>query len=398
MEEVVAKEEQLGEDSGDKLAFPSICSLKLVNLPKLRSFYSGNLTLECPSLSDLWRKNCTNMHTFSSRLLITPKLSNIWADGKTLKVGESKLTLDYYAKTCPKFEQIIQETVTAKQLSNPTTAAATLRVFFHDCMVEGCDASVLISSNSFNKAERDADINESLPGDAFDIVIRAKTALELACPGIVSCADILALSTRNLVKMVGGPYYKVRLGRKDGLVSQASRVEGNLARANMSMSVIIDIFKAKGFTIEEMVALTGGGHTIGFSHCKEFSSRIYNHSKTSETDPGMNPMFAEALRKVCANYQKDTAMSAFNDVMTPSKFDNMYFQNLFRGLGLLASDHALVTDPRTKPIVELFAKDQNAFFQAFAHSMEKVSVVGVKTGRKGEVRNRCDVFNSIKTD
>ncbi|KAA8526415.1 hypothetical protein F0562_008382 [Nyssa sinensis] len=88
MEEVVAKEEQLGEDSGDKLAFPSICSLKLVNLPKLRSFYSGNLTLECPSLSDMWWKNCTNMHTFSSGLLITPKLSNIWADGKTLEVEE----------------------------------------------------------------------------------------------------------------------------------------------------------------------------------------------------------------------------------------------------------------------------------------------------------------------
>ncbi|KAA8524541.1 hypothetical protein F0562_010964 [Nyssa sinensis] len=86
MEEVVAKEEQLGEDSGDKLAFPSICGLELVNLPKLRSFYSGNLTLECPSLSDLWWKNCTNMLTFSSRLLITPKLSNIWADGKTLEV------------------------------------------------------------------------------------------------------------------------------------------------------------------------------------------------------------------------------------------------------------------------------------------------------------------------
>ncbi|KAA8540863.1 hypothetical protein F0562_024826 [Nyssa sinensis] len=279
----------------------------------------------------------------------------------------------------------MQETVTSKQLANPTTAAATLRVFFHDCMVEGCDASVLISTNHFNKAERDNDINESLSGDAFDLVVRAKTALELACPGIVSCSDILALSTRNLVKMVGGPYYKVRLGRKDGFVSQASRVEGNLARANMSMTEIINMFKAKGFTIEEMVALTGGGHTIGFSHCKEFSSRLFNYSKTSDYDPGFNPKFAEALRKVCQNYQKNPAMSAFNDVMTPSKFDNMYFLNLQRGLGILASDHALIVDPNTKPIVELFAKNQTAFFEAFAHAMEKVSVLGVKTGRKGEM-------------
>jgi peroxidase len=54
--------------------------------------------------------------------------------------------------------------VTTKQISNPTTAAGVLRAFFHDCVVDGCDASVLISSNSFNKAERDADLNLSLSG------------------------------------------------------------------------------------------------------------------------------------------------------------------------------------------------------------------------------------------
>ncbi|KAA8538882.1 hypothetical protein F0562_025574 [Nyssa sinensis] len=86
MEEVVAKEEQLGEDSGDKLAFPSIWRLILGDLPKLRSFYSGNLTLECPSLWHLTLENCTNMHTFSSGLLITPELENIDADGETLEV------------------------------------------------------------------------------------------------------------------------------------------------------------------------------------------------------------------------------------------------------------------------------------------------------------------------
>jgi peroxidase len=100
-----------------------------------------------------------------------------------LSSADAKLTANYYKKTCPTMEKIISEAVTSKQLSNPTTAAGTLRVFFHDCFVSGCDASTFISSNQFNKAERDADINLSLPGDAFDLVIRAKATLELECPG-----------------------------------------------------------------------------------------------------------------------------------------------------------------------------------------------------------------------
>ena len=39
----------------------------------------------------------------------------------------------------------------------------------HDCMVEGYDTSVLISSNSFNTTQHDADINLSLPSNTVSI-------------------------------------------------------------------------------------------------------------------------------------------------------------------------------------------------------------------------------------
>lgn len=222
----------------------------------------------------------------------------------SISFTESNLTVDYYKNTCPDFQRIVRETVTLKQSAQPATAAGTLRVFFHDCMVEGCDASILIASNNFNVAERDAEINHSLSGDAFDLVTRAKTALELTCPGIVSCADILAEAARDLVTMSGGPYYKVRFGRKDGLVSKASRVEGNLARANQTMDSIINLFAAKGFTVQEMVALTGA-HTIGFSHCKEFTDRLFHYSKTTPTDPELQPKLVEGLKRTCANFTTD---------------------------------------------------------------------------------------------
>lgn len=308
-------------------------------------------------------------------------------------IAQSHLTTEYYKQSCPDFEKIIRETVTQKQMSNPTTAAAMLRVFFHDCMVDGCDASVLISSNHVNKAERDSDINLSLPGDAFEVVVKSKTTLELSCPGIVSCSDIMAQITRDLITMVGGPFYKVRLGRKDGLFSKLSDVDGNLPRINKTMDEIIELFSRKGFSIQEMIALTGG-HTIGFSHCKEFADRLFHYSKTTPTDPEMHPKFADALKKMCANYTIDKTMSAFNDIMTPGRFDNMYFQNLQKGLGLLATDHALVRDPRTKPFVDQYAANQEQFFNDFARAMEKLSRLDIKVGHNGEVRRRCDAFNN----
>ncbi|KAK6913164.1 hem peroxidase [Dillenia turbinata] len=305
----------------------------------------------------------------------------------------SSLSTNYYQKACPQFNKIIQETITNKQITSPTTAAATLRLFFHDCILTGCDGSVLISSTPFNKAERDADINLSLPGDGFDVIVRAKTALELACPNVVSCADILAVAARDLVTMVGGPYYNVVLGRKDSLFSKASYVEGNLPRPTMPLSQIINIFDSRGFSIQEMVALSGA-HTIGFSHCKEFATGIYNFSETSQTDPTYNLRFSDALRKACSDYPNNPTLSVFNDIMTPNKFDNMYFQNLPKGLGLLASDRAMYSDPRTRYHADLYAKDQNAFFEAFGKAMEKLSVYGVKLGENGEIRRRCDAFNN----
>ncbi|CAK8533676.1 unnamed protein product [Lathyrus sativus] len=307
-----------------------------------------------------------------------------------LNLSESRLTLDYYKQTCPQFEQIVQQTVTSKQIQSPTTAAATLRLFLHDCLLpNGCDASVLLSSTPFNKAERDNDINLSLPGDAFDLIVRIKTALEFSCPNTVSCSDILSTATRDLLIMLGGPHYNVYLGRRDGRASASPSVNGHLPKPSMPMSQIIEIFTKRGFTVEEMVALSGA-HTVGFSHCSEFSSEIYNNSSSPSS---YNPRFAEALRNACRDYQKNPTLSIFNDVMTPNKFDNVYFQNLPKGLGVLKSDHGLFSDPLTKPFVETFAADEDRFFKVFASSMQKLSLLGVKTGRRGEIRRRCDQIN-----
>lgn len=71
-------------------------------------------------------------------------------------------------------------------------------------MVKGCDASVLISSKPGHKelAEKDAEDNKELAVEAFDSVNKAKALVESKCPGVVSCADILAMAARDFVHLV----------------------------------------------------------------------------------------------------------------------------------------------------------------------------------------------------
>ncbi|KAG4935934.1 hypothetical protein JHK85_050853 [Glycine max] len=135
-----------------------------------------------------------------------------------------------------------------------------------------------------------------------------------------------------------------------------------------------------------MVALVGA-HTIGLSHFNQFSHRLFNFNKNSEIDPAYNPDYAAGLKKLCQNYTKDPSMSAFNDVITPTKFDNMYYKNLRKGMGLLATDSAMFDDSRSRPFVDRYADDEKKFFQDFARAMEKLSVLQVKTEGKGEVRS-----------
>jgi peroxidase len=59
---------------------------------------------------------------------------------------------------------------------------------------------VLLSSTKNNQAEKDAIPNKTLRG--FNVIDAVKSALEKKCPGVVSCADILALVARDAVLMV----------------------------------------------------------------------------------------------------------------------------------------------------------------------------------------------------
>ncbi|PQP94487.1 peroxidase 55 [Prunus yedoensis var. nudiflora] len=303
--------------------------------------------------------------------------------------SEGQLAENFYSFTCPNVEFIVKQAVSTKLSQTPITIPATLRLFFHDCFVEGCDASVMIASAN-GDAEKDSTDNLSLAGDGFDTVIKAKQAVEALCPGVVSCADILALAARDCVVLAGGTAFSVELGRRDGLVSQASRVAGNLPEPNFNLDQLNTMFAKHNLSQTDVVALSGA-HTIGFSHCGRFSDRLYNFSSNSPVDPSLDPGYAKQLMGACP-INADPVVNL--DPETPDTFDNAYYRNLVAGKGLLSSDQVLFSDSASQPTVIDFANNPGNFNGAFITAMRKLGRVGVKTGDQGEIRKDCTTFNS----
>ncbi|KAI3859255.1 hypothetical protein MKW98_007636 [Papaver atlanticum] len=312
-------------------------------------------------------------------------------DAKATTGGGHELKVDYYSKSCPKVENLISSVTTEMFNTAPITAPSTIRLFFHDCFVDGCDASVLITSKpgSGDLAELDAQVNKNFANEAFVSIQKAKTLVESKCPGVVSCADILAISARNFVNLTGGPHYEVKKGRWDGKISMATRATSNIPRPNNTVDELINLFGSKGLGLEDLVALSGA-HTIGFAHCKSFLHRLYDHQGTNKPDPSIDPRLLKALRTSCPRSGGSNNVVAPFDVTTPFTFDYEYYRNLEAKLGILPTDQALFTDPRTRPIVMELGRDNKKFHKAFAKAMEKMGSIGVKRGKKhGEKRKDC---------
>ncbi|KAL9234018.1 hypothetical protein vseg_008940 [Gypsophila vaccaria] len=341
--------------------------------------------------------SCSSTPCITSTLLtlilvaITPTLA---VANETAILGRHRqMSVDYYAKSCPQVEKLVSSITSQMIINVPFVAPATIRLFFHDCFVQGCDASILISTKpgSGELAERDAIDNKEFPVEAFDGIDKAKALLESKCPGVVSCADILAISARDYVNLTGGPYYEVKKGRWDGKKSKASEVFSNLPRANSTMDEVIKLFNSKGLTTDDLVILSGA-HSIGYTHCKYITNRLYDYKGTKQPQPNLDPRLLKALTMYCPKYGGNEDIVVPFDVTTPYKFDHVYYSNLEGNLGILETDQALFLDPRTKSQVQMLASNKDKFFQAFAIAMEKMGSIHVKRGQKhGEKRVHCSL-------
>ncbi|KAM0938730.1 putative L-ascorbate peroxidase [Dioscorea sansibarensis] len=155
----------------------------------------------------------------------------------------------------------------------------------------------------------------------------------------ITYADLYQLAGVVAVEVTGGPTIDFVPGRKDSTVCPR---EGRLPDAKKGSQHLRDIFYRMGLTDKDIVALSGG-HTLGRAHPER---------------------------------------SGFDGAWTkePLKFDNSYFVELLKGesegLLRLPTDKALLEDPVFRKYVELYAKDEDAFFKDYAESHKKLSELG----------------------
>ncbi|KAF7005098.1 hypothetical protein CFC21_020245 [Triticum aestivum] len=300
--------------------------------------------------------------------------------------SEGQLSPNFHAATCPDLEHIVEFHVAETFRRDVGVAPALIRILFHDCFPQGCDASVLLKGAG---SELNEVPNQTLRPVALDLIERIRAAVHSACGPTVSCADITVLATRDSLVEAGGPRFDVSLGRRDALAPASSALVGLLPAPFFDVPTLISSFSNRSLDVADLVSLSGA-HTFGVAHCPAFEDRF---KPVFDTNPAIDSKFATSLRNKCAGDNPAGTLTQNLDVRTPDAFDNKYYFDLIARQGLFKSDQGLIDHPTTKRMATRFSLNQGAFFEQFARSMTKMSNMDLLTGNKGEIRNNCAAPN-----
>nr|ADN96693.1 peroxidase 6 [Rubia cordifolia] len=298
----------------------------------------------------------------------------------------AQLSENYYYSACPKLYSTVKSTVQSAIAKETRMGASLLRLFFHDCFVNGCDGSILLDDTSSFTGEKKAAPNVN-SARGFEVVDDIKAAVEKVCPGVVSCADILAIAAHDSVEILGGPSWNVKLGRRDARTASQAAANQTIPPPTTNLNGLISRFNSFGLSAKDLVALSGS-HTIGQARCTNFRARIYNETNNLDTS------LARTRQGNCprATGSGDNNLAPL-DLETPTRFDNHYFVNLVSRKGLLHSDQQLYNGGSTDTIVRGYSSNPGSFAADFAAAMIKMGDIKPLTGSKGEVRSNCRRIN-----
>ncbi|KAJ9152952.1 hypothetical protein P3X46_026456 [Hevea brasiliensis] len=264
---------------------------------------------------------------------------------------QAQLTSTFYQNSCP-------------------NALSTIRTSIRNS-IAGCDASILLDETSSIESEKTALPNKD-SARGFQVIEKAKTEVEKICPGIVSCADIIAVAARDASAYVGGPSWTVMLGRRDSTTASRTLANSELPSFKDGLDRLISRFQSS--------------HTLGQAQCVTFRDRIYSNS--TDIDAG----FASTRKRSCPSAGGDSNLAPL-DLVTPNSYDNNYFKNLIQKKGLLESDQILFSGGSTDSIVSEYSRSPATFNSDFASAMIKMGNINPLTGTAGEIRKICSAVN-----
>ncbi|MCD7447804.1 Peroxidase 43 [Datura stramonium] len=305
-------------------------------------------------------------------------------------ISQGQLRVGFYSDECPDVETIVSNVVRQVAASDPNTAPVLLRLHYHDCFVQGCDGSILIENGA--NGERHAFGHQGVAG--FDVIERAKAEIEEVCPGIVSCADIVALAARDAVVLANGPSYEVETGRRDGVISNLSLAD-KMPEVGDSIQLLKAKFSQKGLSEKDLVVLSAA-HTIGTTACFFMTERLYSFFPGGGSDPSINPSFLPELMTSCPPNGDINARVPI-DRGSSGEFDDQILQNIRSGFAVLRSDASLYEDEVTRSIVDsyfgIFTPLLGISFEDdFVNAMVKMGRIDVLTGFQGKIRRVCSRF------
>ncbi|XP_048570186.1 peroxidase 4-like [Triticum urartu] len=299
--------------------------------------------------------------------------------------ASAQLSSGFYSRSCPGMLKAVRSALHPAIARERRVGASIVRLFFHDCFVQGCDASLLLDDAPGLRGEKNATPNKN-SARGFEVIDAVKAAVEGCCPGVVSCADILAIAAEESVVFLGGPSWEVKMGRRDSTTASFNGAENNIPPPTSGLANLTSLFAAQGLSQKDMVALSGA-HTIGLARCTNFRDHIYN-------DTNIDAGFARSRQSGCprATGSGDNNLAPL-DLQTPTVFENDYYKNLVQKRGLLHSDKELFNGGAADALVREYVGSQSAFFKDFVEGMIKMGDITPLTRSNGQIRMNCRRIN-----
>ncbi|GAA5816340.1 hypothetical protein MFLAVUS_009868 [Mucor flavus] len=175
----------------------------------------------------------------------------------------------------------------------------------------------------------------------------------------ISHADLWTLAGCVAVEQMGGPHIEWTGGRRDKTNETECPPQGRLPDAALGKDHVLDVFVSRmGFTVQETVALIGA-HTVGRCHADRSGFDgpwTYNPTRFSN-------QFYKLLLNVTWVEKKWDGPKQFVDEDEGE-------------IMMLPTDMALLEEP-FRQYVEIYAKDQQKFFNDFASAFLTLIELGM---------------------